>query len=367
MTKQFNITSSMTKKEIIEKYTSLLDAYKEAQQKAKEAEKWRSEAEKYKEAMALKETREATVESVTENVGKLKGQVKDTLNALTEKLATEAERLEQIKIAVAAQEKRLKELYDVEEFHDALSKLTTAYEERKASAENEYQERIKELESEYASKKAALQKEIEETREAWEQEKKKFEKDFEEEKLLAKKDWEREQAEYVYERDRTRRIEENEYREKMEALEKELRAKKEALEKEFAQREAELSAKEAEYQELRRKVEEFPGLLQKEIDNARAETASKVKAEMEHQIKILNTERGWEKKVYEQKIKFLEEVVESQEAKIKELKQEVAKALDQVQQIAEKAVEGASQARAFQSVKEIAIEQAKKPVPKKEE
>ena len=172
MSQQFKISPSMTKKEIIDKYTALLDAYKGAVEEAKEAEKWRSEAEKYKEAMAIQETREATVESVTENIGKLKGQIKDTLNNLSEKLASEAERLEQINLAISAQEKRLKELYDLEEFHDALSKLATAYEERKVAAEQEYEARLKELESEFMMKKEALTREIEETKAAWEEEKK---------------------------------------------------------------------------------------------------------------------------------------------------------------------------------------------------
>jgi len=39
MVQQFKISPNMTKKEIIDKYTALLDAYKDAVQKAKEAEK----------------------------------------------------------------------------------------------------------------------------------------------------------------------------------------------------------------------------------------------------------------------------------------------------------------------------------------
>jgi len=367
MTQQFKISSGMTKKEIIDKYTALLNAYKGAVQEAKEAEKWRSEAEKQKEAMAIKETREATVESVTENIGKLKGQIKDTLNNLSERLTSKAERLEQINLAISAQKKRLKELYELEEFHDAFSKLTTAYEERRAASEQEYETRLKELEAEYTLRKETLTKEIEETKAAWEEEKKKFEKDFKEQKALTKEQWQREQEEYIYERDRKRRLEENEYKEKMDALEKELLLKKETAEKELEEREAAIRAKETEYQELRRKVEEFPAILQKEIEKAKKQTASEIKTEMNHQIKIMTTEHEWEKKVDEQKIAFLEETVKSQEAKILGLKAEVAQALEHVREIAEKAVEGASHVKAFQSVKEIAMEQAKKNSLSKEE
>jgi hypothetical protein len=47
--------------------------------------------------------------------------------------------------------------------------------------------------------------------------------------------------------------------------------------------------------------------------------------------------------------------------KVSELKTEVNSAMNKVHQIAEKAIAGASQAKAFTSVKEIALEQAKKP------
>ena len=367
MKDDLRISPNMTKKEIIEKYTSLLDAYEDAIQKAKEVEKWRSEAEKQKESIAIEETRDATVESVMQNIDKLKLHIRDTLNNLAEKLSSEAERLEQLKIAVAAQEKRLKELYDIEEFQDALEQLVTAYEERKIAAEEEYKNRSKELENEYNSRKEALLKEIEEMRASWEEEKKRFEKEFEEQKALAKKEWEREEAEYKYERDRKRRIEENEYKEKMEELEKELKLEREALEKEFAEREADLKAKESEYEELKRKVDEFPSLLQREVEKAAKEAELKIKAEMEHKIKIITTEYEWQKKMYEQKIAFLEEIVKSQEDKMAELKEEVDKALERVHQIAEKAVEWASQVKAYQSVKEIALEQAKKSSQGKEE
>ena len=73
MAEQFKISSQMTKKEIIEEYSGLLEAYKKKVKEAKESEKWRSEAEKYKEAVALEAAKEATVHGVIENVTNLKG------------------------------------------------------------------------------------------------------------------------------------------------------------------------------------------------------------------------------------------------------------------------------------------------------
>jgi len=72
-------------------------------------------------------------------------------------------------------------------------------------------------------------------------------------------------------------------------------------------------------------------------------------------------ERSWEKKVYEERIKHLESTIAGHEAKIAELKSDLGSAVSRVQQIADKAVEGASLNRAFQSVNQIALEQARRP------
>jgi len=77
--------------------------------------------------------------------------------------------------------------------------------------------------------------------------------------------------------------------------------------------------------------------------------------------KLLHTEREWERKMYEQKIKFLEDTIAAQEKKIRELKEELSAALTQVRELAEKVVEGVSGAKAFATVREIALEQARRP------
>jgi hypothetical protein len=372
MAEEFKISSQMTKKEIIEEYSGLLEAYKNKVKEAKESEKWRSEAEKYKEATALEAVKEATVHGVIENVTNLKGLIGKTLGDLTDKLSSQAERLEELKSAVVLQEKRLKELYDIEEASDALAKLVEAYEERRTVAETEFASNITRLESDYDGKFAVLEgkyselqvtlkKDIEEKRAEWEDEKRRFLRELEEEESLTKRKWDREQAEYIYERDRTRKLEEDKYKEKKASLEKELQEQKESAEKEFTERESSLRAQESELKDLREQVKKFPGILQKEVEKEKNEAITAVTREMEQKKQMAATEREWECKVYQQKIDFLQDTIASQEKKVSELKTEVDSAMKQVYQIAEKAIAGASQAKAFTSVKEIALEQAKKP------
>ena len=67
-----------------------------------------------------------------------------------------------------------------------------------------------------------------------------------------------------------------------------------------------------------------------------------------------------EKQVYETKIKSLEEMVKNQLQQIQTLSSRLDATLKQSQTLAMKAIEGASNVSSFQSVREIAMEQAKK-------
>jgi len=63
----------------------------------------------------------------------------------------------------------------------------------------------------------------------------------------------------------------------------------------------------------------------------------------------------------ELKIKTLETTAKEQEKRLQRLTEELAEANEKVQNIAVKAIEGASGARTLSAVSEIALEQAKKP------
>ena len=152
MEKEFKITPQMTKKEIMENYGKLLEAYKKKAEEAEEAQKWRKEAEKYREAAAMKSAQKATVEGVMDSVGDLRVLFGKTLTDLSEKLASQAERLEELNQAVAIQEKRLEELYDIEAATDAFQKLMAVYDDQIKEAEAKYKEMLDHLEKEYREK-----------------------------------------------------------------------------------------------------------------------------------------------------------------------------------------------------------------------
>lgn len=108
-------------------------------------------------------------------------------------------------------------------------------------------------------------------------------------------------------------------------------------------------------------MESFPKTLEKEVAVARKEAAAEVEKELGGQAHVTTVERDWEKKMLGEKITHLEGVVEFREKEIEQLKGELNTAQQRVQQIADKAVEGASLSQAYRSVNKIALEQARKP------
>ena len=353
MAAEMKVSQTMKKKEIIEEYNRLLDEFTREAAARKEAESRLSELEKRKDAEALDAGLQMTVDSALEGTNRLRTLIGTTLNELGDKLTQEAEKLEQLTRAVRLQEERLSDLHDIEYAADTMAKLADSYAQEKERLEKEYASltsrleeeharRTEELEREYSERKGELEREISDTRAQWEAE-------IEETKLARK----REESEYEYNRDRSRRLEEDEFAEKRASLERELLSMREEAEKDIASRVEEIEEKEEEFERMRQEIEGFPQRLDAAAENARAEAIAELSKEMEHKTELLNVEREWEKKALEQTIDHLREVNGSLEKKILSLTKDLSDARKQLNLIAEKAVEGTSITKAFESVNQL--------------
>ena len=168
--------------------------------------------------------------------------------------------------------------------------------------------------------------------------------------LSVSEERDREESEYLYERDRSRKLEEHAYIERKEALEKELEQLQESTRRELAEREAAVKTGEDELKKLN-----------DAIDTARREAATEVTKDCEQKAQLVAVEREGEAKMAAQRIEHLEALIAAQEEKLNHLRSELAGAQKQVNEVAKKAIEGASLTKAFQSVNQIALEQARKP------
>ena len=347
MTQQFLLPSQITKKDLIEKYEELLAAYQGKADELARARRQKTQAQLVEEKAVVQRVTGVSTDSVTQEIAELKQQLGRSLNQLAEKLAERAAQLADLERAITLQEARLAELHDGELAADSLEKLMQAYHERKTLAEQEFAGLMR-------GHQAALDNE--KTTAARERERLKAE--FAEQRDALKKEREREATEFQYARDRQRKLDQDAYEEAQRAQAHQLKAAKEAAERELSQREQAVSEREGTVGALQQQVDQFATRLAQEVAQARTEAAEGVRQELTRQIELIKAEHKWEKKLAEQNAAHLAQSIATLEGKLSSLTGELATAQKQVQELANKAIEGASLSKAFDSVNKIALEQA---------
>ena len=112
-------------------------------------------------------------------------------------------------------------------------------------------------------------------------------------------------------------------------------------------------------QRLRREAADFPARLQREVQEATAQASKEAKQQADQQALLFKKEAESDRRVAELQVKTLEDLVARQNAQIADVHKQLDEAKRQVQEIAVRAIEGASSAKALAHINEIAIEQAK--------
>lgn len=212
---------------------------------------------------------------------------------------------------------------------------------------------------EYHAMKVDVESEIETTRENWEIETQAREEEEKEFKDALAKSRKKENEEFEYKRNLERKKAQDKFEEEVRLRDKENREKQESLEKSWEVREATLKASEAELAALRKNAEEFPARLQQETEKAVAEAVTRTEQRLAQELSFLKRDREADQKIAELKIKTLQETIEQQKLQIDALQKQIEEAKKQVQDIAVKAIEGASGAKALSHINQIAMEQAK--------
>jgi colicin import membrane protein len=211
----------------------------------------------------------------------------------------------------------------------------------------------------HAREKSELETEIEEKRAAWEEETVRVSIERKEQEEALKKQRQREVEEFEYKKNLERKKERDKYEEDARLSAKKNQERQEALEKDWAAREAGLKEREDELVRLRKDAADWPARLDKEIaaaaEKARAETAAK----LDQQMLILTTNAETERRIADLRVKGLEDAIARSAQQVVALEKQLADAKQQVQDIAVKAIEGASGARALSHINQIAMEQAK--------
>jgi colicin import membrane protein len=282
-----------------------------------------------------------SVEGVVQKLSGLSLEISKALADLSGKLVAEVEKLTSIREAVALEAKELERLHKIDIAATAIDQLV----------------------QDYQSQKQQLEGEISAQREAWAAEELERAREQKEYDDNLKRQRQREVEDYEYKKSLERKKAQDKYDEDQRLLEKKNKEKQEELQKSWTQRESALKEKEEEWARLQKEVADFPGRLKKEIDLAVGNALKSAEQRFEQQMVLLRKDSESEKRLGELQIKALQDSVARQSAEIEKLQALLEEAKRQVQDIAVKAIEGASGAQALTQINKIAMEQAKTRAP----
>ena len=288
------------------------------------------------------------MKSTIESLNKIQLGFGSAINELSDQLTKKASHLEEIQEKVENELQQLQQLYDLTVADNTLDTLIQSYENNWKS----YQEEFSQLSE-------RLLEEIETEKNAWDKEQEQHYITVKERNDNLNKNRRRDDTEYKYNLENQRKLETEEYELQQASLYKELEELQQESEKQWEEREKTIFEQEKEFAEYKSKVEAFPNEKQAAIKKATdlgkgiAQYQAKVKAD------LYAAEVEGQKNFYEQRLQSLETTISNQQERIVNLSEQLESALQQVQDLAVKAIEGNANLNSYQAMKEIALEQAK--------
>ncbi len=283
-----------------------------------------------------------------ENLSKIQLGFGSAVNDLSDQLTKKASHLGEIKAAVENELQQLKQLYNLTITDNTLDTLIQSY-------DNNY----KSYQEEFTQLSERLLEEIEVEKNAWDKEQYEHNFTVRERNDNLTKNRHRDDSEYKYNLELQRQLATEEYEQQQTSLYQELEELQQESEKQWEEREKAISEREKEFAEYKTKVEAFPSEKQTAIKKATelgkgiAHYQAKVKSD------LYATEVEGQKNFYEQRLQSLETTISNQQERIVNLSEQLESALQQVQDLAVKAIEGNANLNSYQAMKEIALEQAK--------
>ena len=223
----------------------------------------------------------------------------------------------------------------------------------------QYKEKAQANEEERSTKERAHDEDMAARHTAWDKEQEEHRRQLRERDEELKKSRKREAEEYKYDLDLRRKLDEDSYAQGQKKFVADLDELKAVRERDWQLREEAVAVREKEYNELKTKVQKHPEELDKATKQAREEGVGIAKRQARIEADLITKENEGKQRVYELRVKSLEESIAKNAALLTDLSDQLRTAQRQAQELAVKAIEGSSNERSFQSIREIAIEQAK--------
>ncbi len=341
------ISSSSTKKQIIDAFNQLKKQYEERQKVVLEPERVKEEKKKQEVVQVAEKT---VSEGIDQKINDLKITFSKTLSELAKRLNEETEKYKQIKQAIEYKNNEFKEIYEIEHEASTLAALLEAQRQKKEEFDIETRHKRETFEREFAERKEKLENEISTTRVAWEKEKAQYGAANKESREIEEKERLRSKEEFAYNFKRENEQKKNQLNDELQQLEKELTLKREEFDKTVATKEGELrereeriAQREQQVDDLQRRVDNFPEELEAKIQGEIKDVSERLKLAALNNEKLLKAQTEGEKNVLTAKIEVLERLVQSQQGEIETLSVKLEEAYGKVQDIAVKAVDSSAQ------------------------
>ena len=205
-----------------------------------------------------------------------------------------------------------------------------------------------------AEERERLTGEIESMREQWKREKAEHDAQVKEQDAMEAKRRQREKEEYRYAFEREQQLARDKFEDekaKMLAektqIENEMKALREQTEKDLQEREKQVAEREKEFASLQAQVQEFPKRLEAAVAAAAKDATERIQREAKYQQDLLHKDFEGQKNVLTSRIQSLEKTVKEQADQLAKLSQQQEAAYQKIQDVAVKAIEGASKVGSF--------------------
>lgn len=333
-----NVTYSSTKAQIWNAYKALL--------------KDKKQLEKVK-ATAVAATTPAVdapsdVAGVISGLEQLGVGFRESVGSLQERLVGEASRLSTLREAAGELRLRLMRDHGIEVSEDSLATLL-----------EEDAKRIEAADAAFSTREATHAAEMEVLRAEW------AAASSTHDAAVAERDGdravavEREQAAYRYDLERRRAADADAYTQAKKVREKALATFEADTRAAWTAREEAVDVREEELVELEAKAEAFPAERDAAVERARVQGRALALKQAETEAKLRGKAFEGRQRLASERIEALETTIATQKAQLDRLGAQLEAALEQAQQLAVKALEGAANATSYNAVREIAMEQAR--------
>ena len=346
------INSKNTKAEILAAYKDLEKQKRTLESEAKKRPQANSIANNNNSSTSAKKINISSTKDMLntiQNLEKLQRDFGGAVSRLSEQLIIEATQLELVRQEIAKERTELENLHELSEIEESTIDILL----------EQYQTSAKKFTEKLSQEQESNEQEIAELKQAWVKEQETHTRLIKTRNEDYRKSQQREKEEYQYNLDLERDLDEEKYEEEKQLKQKELAQTRQTLEKQWQEKEADIANQEQQYAEAKETVAAFAEQLRAKIKQGTEEGKgigtyqAKVKADLR------TKEIEGQKQNYQLRIDSLEQTINNQEARINKLSQQLDASLQQVQDLAVKAIEGTSNRNSFEAMKAIAMEQAK--------